>query len=176
MPYIQFQPAKLPYEEIYAQNFHKVVHYLNKKIGNQAEAEDLASEVFLYAYQHYDGYDPEKSSVNTWLYMIVNCRLKNYYRDTRFCEDLETVAGTLPADGIDLDQCLYLESVNQKLNAAIDMLPDRQAKIVRMRYFSDLSCQEIAQALNMSHGNVRVLLHRSIKALKVTCGELLEGE
>ena len=59
------QSAKPLYEDVYNANYSKVVQYINKKIGNYADAEDLASEVFLYAYKHYEEFDPQKSSVNT---------------------------------------------------------------------------------------------------------------
>ena len=170
------QISKPAYEEVYQTHYNKVLQYIYRKIGNLTEAEDLTSEAFLYAYKHYDEYDPEKSGIGTWLYLIVNSRLKNHYRDAKLCVDLETIVGVLEDDSVDLEKCLYLEELSVRLNQAIAQLPERQGKIVRLRYFDDLSCGEIAAMMKMTSGNVRVQLTRALDKLEILCSNLLEGE
>ena len=170
------QSEKPPYEDVYNANYSKVVQYLNKKIGNISDAEDLASEVFLYAYKHYDEYDPKKSSVNTWLYLIVNSRLKNHYRDAKAYVDIESVIGVLEDESVNLEKCIYLEEVGLQVRKAIGELPERQAQIVKMRYFDQLSCGEIAEKLKMTPGNVRVQLSRALDKLEILCANILEGD
>lgn len=170
------QSTKPLYEDVYNTNYSKVVQYLNKKIGNISDAEDLASEVFLYAYKHYDEYDPKKSSINTWLYLIVNSRLKNHYRDVKTYVDLESVVGVLVDESVDLEKCVYLEEIGFQLREAIARLPERQAQIVKMRYFEQCSCSDIAERLNMTSGNVRVQLSRALDKLESLCASILEGD
>ena len=166
---------KPTFEEFYESNFPKVVQYIRKKLDNLHDAEDLASEIFIYCYSHYDNYDPEKSSLNTWLYLIVNSRIKNYYRDSKSYVDLETVAGVLPDETIDMDACIYLENLQEGLKRAMEKLPERQRKIVFMRYFEERSSAEIAEILGISPVNVRVQLSRALDALEKLCGGLMEG-
>ena len=168
--------TKPPYEELYSANYTKVVQYLNKKIGNISDAEDLASEVFLYAYKHYNEYDSEKSSINTWLYLIVNSRLKNHYRDAKAYVDLESIVGVLEDESVDLEKCVYLEEIGRQVRKAIGELPERQAQIVKMRYFDQHSCGEIAETLKMTPGNVRVQLSRALDKLEILCASILEGD
>ena len=168
--------SKPPYEEVYADYYGRIVQYIYKKIGNMSDAEDMASEALLYAYNHYEDFDPEKSSVSTWLYMIVNSRLKNHYRDAKTYVELETVVGVVADESVDMDQCIYLEEISRQLHAAINRLPEKQAQIVKMRYFEQRSCIEIAEKLNMTSGNVRVQLSRALDKLETLCGNLLEGE
>ena len=165
----------MPYEEFYSGNYSRVLNYVRKKITSAEDAEDLTSEVFLYCYSHYSDYDPEKSSQTTWLYLIVNSRIKNYYRDHVSHVDLEQVSAVLPDDSIDLDYGVYLEQLHDSLMKAIATLPERQQKIVYMRYFQNLSSEEIATSMNLSPGNVRVLQNRALNKLKQTCTELSEG-
>lgn len=164
-----------PFEEFYDANYRKVVCYINRKIGNPHDAEDLASEIFVYCYSHYDDYDPEKSSLNTWLYLIVNSRIKNHYRDARSYVDLESLVGALPDDSVDMDACIYLEQLRSQLEKAMMKLPERQRTIVSMRYFEEKSNAEIAEKLGMTQVNVRVQLSRALSALEKLCGNLLEG-
>ena len=169
------QKEKPAFEAFYEDNFQRVVRYIYRKLDNMYDAEDLAGEVFLYCYNHYDDYDPEKSSLNTWLYLIVNSRIKNHYRDAKTYVDLESVVGVLPDDGVDMDACIYLQQIQRRLKQAIAMLPERQQKIVTMRYFEERSSADIAAELGITPGNVRVLLSRALNSLEKTCGDLLEG-
>lgn len=167
---------KPEYEEVYQAHYSKVLQYVYRKIGNFSEAEDLTSEVFLYAYKQYDQYDPSKSSIHTWLYLIVNSRLKNYYRDSKISVDLESIAGTLEDETVDLEKCVYLEEVSRQLHKAIAQLPERQRKIVQMRYFEERSCGEIATVMNMTSGSVRVQLSRALDKLESLYDNLLGGK
>lgn len=167
-------PAKPAFSDFYADNYQKIVSYINNKIGNYHQAEDLASEIFLYCYDHYDDYDPSKSALSTWLYLIVNSRIKNHYRDSKSYVDLETLVGVLPDDSVDMDAAIYLQQLRKMLDAAMAKLPERQRKIVYMRYFEERSNVEIAQILGMTPGNVRVQLSRAIDALERICGNLLD--
>ncbi len=156
---------KPDYETFYQVNYERVLYYVCNKIGNREDAEDLVSEVFLYCYSHYDDYDPEKSAITTWLYLIVNSRVKNYYRDHVCFADYETVAQTMQDEKVDMDQGVYLEQLHKVLMQAIKTLPERQQKIVMMRYFEGLSGEEIARKLGISPGNVRVLQSRALDKL-----------
>lgn len=154
-----------PFEDFYSDNYNRVLYYVRNKIGSSEDAEDLVSEVFLYCYNHYSDYDPEKSSITTWLYLILNSRIKNYYRDHVTYADYEVVSQTMQDEAIDLDQGVYMEQLHGFLMKAISRLPERQQKIVKMKYFEDLSSDEIAERLGLSSGNVRVLLSRALNKL-----------
>lgn len=174
---IQFKPAssKPTYEDFYSSNFERIVQYINKKIGNLDDAQDIASDVFLYCYTHYDDYDPNKSSITTWLYLIVNSRIKNHYRDSKTYVDIDELAGILPADETDMDACILLEQMKTRLRQAIKMLPERQQDIVRMSYFEGRTSKDIAETLGITPINVRVLLSRALKVLEKHCSNLWKG-
>ena len=156
MQHFKIIKGKPSFQEFYSEYYQKVVFYINKKISNPFDAEDLASEIFLYCYSHYDDYDPQKSALSTWLYLIVNSRIKNHYRDAKTYVDLESLVGVLSDDTIDMDACIYLQQMKQLLEKAMNRLPDRQRQIVKMRYFEEKSNAEVAVALGMTQNNVRV--------------------
>ena len=162
---ISFNGQQPDYETFYRENYNRVLNYVYKKISHKEDAEDLTSEVFLYCYRHYDDYDPSKGKRSTWLYLITNSRIKNYYRDHVISEDYDEIAETLQDMGIDLDRGLYLEQLREKLLQAISRLPERQQTIVKMRYFENRSGEEIARQLGITPGNVRVMLSRAIDKL-----------
>lgn len=68
------------FESFYAQYAQQVHRYLYRKIGNVQDAEDLTADIFEYCYRQFNTFDPQKASIKTWLYVIVNSRYKNYLR------------------------------------------------------------------------------------------------
>lgn len=166
MQHLKIVKGKPPFQEFYSTYYQKVVFYINKKISNPFDAEDLASEIFLYCYSHYDDYDPQKSALSTWLYLIVNSRIKNHYRDAKTYVDLESLVGVLSDDTVDMDACIYLQQMKQQLEKAMNRLSDRQRQIVKMRYFEEKSNAEVAAALGMTQINVRVQLSRALDILE----------
>ncbi len=161
--------AKPEFEQVYKDHYFNVFKYINKKIENKENAEDLASEVFLYCYDHYDSYDPEKSSITTWLYMVTNSRLKNFYRDRRSNEDIDELYNVLPDTDSDMEGAVYLTQVREVLAHAISTLSETQQKIVIMSYFQNKTSKEIAEELGMSAGNVRITLMRALDKLGGEC-------
>ena len=154
------------FESFYEENYSKVLFYLVKKMPNRDDAEDLAGEVFLYCYSHYDDFDPTKSSIPTWLFLIVNSRLKNYYRDRREHVDIGEMENYLFEEADEMDKAVYLEQLREKIAACLDKLPERQREIIVLRYFKELDYSAIADRLGMTTGNVRVVLSRALDKLE----------
>lgn len=60
----------------------------------------------------------------------------------------------------------------ERLNSALQELPEETRQAIRWRYLEGVSGQEIAQRLGKSHGAVRVLLTRSLKKLEQVLEDL----
>ncbi|MBR5095252.1 MAG: sigma-70 family RNA polymerase sigma factor [Oscillospiraceae bacterium] len=163
---------KPPFEDLYRQYWSGMLFYCIRKTGDRENAEDLVSDTFLYCFDHYDSFDPGKSAVSTWLYMVLNSRIKNYYRDRRESVDLTTLENLLSADGDDMEHAVWLQEIRGRLAEAIAALPERQRKAVILRYFKDKSSSEIAEALGTTPGNARVLLSRALDTLQESCRSL----
>ena len=163
---IPFKNPKPPFEDVYQRYYQEVLGYVYKKLGNRQDAEDLTADAFLYGYQNYEKYDPSRSSVATWLFLIVNSRIKNHYRDRKQTVDYSELENWLFADETDMERTVYLEQLREFISETILDLPERQQKIVLMRYFQNLEFSEIAEEMGTSAGNVRVILSRALARLE----------
>lgn len=177
MELLKFTPKHSPqekptFEQVYTRYYSNILSYIRLKVDNQQDAEDLCSEAFLYCYDQYENYDPEKSSISTWLYLVVNSRIKNYYRDHKSHADIDDFSNVIPDEGDDMDRSIYLEQLRDTLGKAIATLPEKQQKIVILRYFKQMSSAEIADQLGLTPGNVRVLLTRALDKLEISCASL----
>ena len=166
--------GKIAFEKVYDQYFFPVFRYLNVHIGNRQDAEDLAGDVFLYCFAHYAEYDPDKSAIGTWIYLVTNSRLKNYYRGKREWIDLNTVEEFLFAEGDELDHAVYLEQLRKELVSALKQLPEKYQRAVVLRFVMDWDYDRIAEELGTTEGNVRVIVSRAMKQIEKNSSQLKE--
>ncbi|MEK7158342.1 MAG: sigma-70 family RNA polymerase sigma factor, partial [Patescibacteria group bacterium] len=57
------------------------------------------------------------------------------------------------------------EEEKRRIQSLLTVLPEKQQKVVTLKYFSELSYEEIADVMKISSNNVGVLLHRALKTL-----------
>lgn len=86
-------------------------------------------------------------------------------------ESLAASRGEIPADGgplptADASASTIFAVDRRELLAALAELPERYQEVISLRFLSDLSAAETAAALGTSRGNVAVLLHRAVSALR----------
>ena len=157
---------KIPFENFYNQFYFRVFRYVHSKIGHVEDAEDLTCDAFLYCYDHFSEYDPQKASIGTWLYLVVNSRIKNYYRDKKEFFELDSFQEILADENICMERALQLEDTRQMLARGLKTLSPTQREIVILRYFYECDTNTVAQRLGLQPGNVRTTLSRALDRLE----------
>ena len=162
---MEYQREK-EFELHYSKYYSQVYGYIFKKICSQQTAEDLTMDVFYSAWNKFDQFDESKATFQTWLYVIVNNKLKNYYRDRKEMVELdESLAGTdNPVD--DILEAVQLQYLRDHLYTALNELNEVQRKVVIYKYFNDMNASEIAFRIGLSPGNVRILLKRALDKIR----------
>ena len=138
-----------------------------RMLGNVEEAEDAAQEAFLRAYTRLGQYDPEQK-FSTWLFSIVNhhCidRLRKR-RATHLSIDDNPVLQNLEGDDprperrtIDKEDRLEVQAMLEKL------APEYRTPLV-LRYWEDMSYEEIAKARDVSVAAIKSRLFRARQQL-----------
>ena len=157
---------KLDLKEIYITYSDKIFRYLYWHVGDVYVAEDLTSEVFLRVFKNLgkfkDGY------VQAWIYRIAKNLLIDHYRGkkTRSLEFAEEIA----VDD-DLIEKLAKDENAKHLKKAVAKLPENLREVVILRFFEEMSAAQVAEVMNLSEGNVRVLQFRGLKKLKEELNE-----
>ena len=157
---------KLPFEAVYERYYQETVYYVMRKTGNTHDAEDLVGDAFFYCFRNYEKYDPSKSSIATWLYLIINSRLKNYYRDRKEYVEYTSLENKLFDEDLDMDKAIYLDELRDFLSENLLQLPEKQQKAVILRYFHEKDYSEIAKELGITAGNARVMISRALDKLE----------
>ena len=127
-------------------------------LGSTDEAEDVAQETFLRAYENWAKL--ERSTAGGWLKTVAtNLSLNHLQRHrARFTE--------LPEDVAQPEKPSHAG-----LEAALDALPDAQRVPLVLFHFHDLSYEDIAAKLGVSVGKVKTDIHRGRQRLKNELGE-----
>jgi RNA polymerase sigma-70 factor (ECF subfamily) len=160
--------------------------------GNDAQAEDIAQEVFIRAYEHFDDL---RTSVTAggWLKTVTTNLSINYlnrYRKRwRFFSEMRLGSDEGEADAPEMewevpDTILAELSAEQRcaiVEAALRQLPEHQRLPLVLFHFEELSYQEIAVKLNVSLTKIKTDIRRARAALlpllQTGCGarDMLDG-
>jgi RNA polymerase sigma-70 factor (ECF subfamily) len=161
----------------------EVFNLVFRMLGNRAEAEDLAQEIFVTVFKSIDGFRSE-SKFSTWLYRIAINTCKNRYKylsrrkyhATRSLEQTperqaleptaENSALPLQAQISQPDKMLEGLQLEQAIQQAIASLEQEQRTLVVLRDIQGLSYQEIATITQLPEGTVKSRLHRARMELK----------
>ena len=155
------------FESVYYEYYPRILGHVRKKLSSYHEAEDLTQEILAACYRNFEKFDGEKASLGTWIYVIMNNRLKNYYRDKKNLMSLDDDESYLEiADEKVLEDAVLLEEQRDLLMKAIAQLSEREQTIVKDTYFHGMTSIMVAEQLGMTSGNVRVVLNRSLKKLR----------
>lgn len=143
--------------------------YLYRLTNGQRElAEDLAQETFLKILQSAALYERERA-FKPWLYTIATNRARDHFRrlETRKTDDWYEWIEERPGQ-VDLEpETAFLTRENQgRAAAAVQQLsPPLRAALI-LRFYNDLSLEEIAQALDLPLGTVKSRLSNAVRQLQ----------
>lgn len=155
------------FEELVRVHQHRVYGVALRMLGNPADAQDIAQEVFLRAHRALAAFRGE-SRLSTWLHSIA-ARLcltrlgageRRYERHGE--ETLERLTGNEPGP----DRTLEQSELDEALHRAIAGLAEERRVVVVLRDVEGLSYEDIAEALGVPVGTVRSRLHRGRLDLK----------
>jgi RNA polymerase sigma-70 factor, ECF subfamily len=138
-------------------------------LGNHHDAEDVAQEALVTAWQQLPGFRAD-SSFPTWLYQIVTRRALNRITRTRITQSMDllrdiSVAGAGPAQ--QAERNLTVDAVTD----AVTALPPPQRVAIVLRHFEGLPLAEIATITGSSVPAVRSHLFRGRRTLSKTLAE-----
>ena len=170
---------QVAFEELYDKNINDIYRFIYFKIGKKDEASDLSSLVFLKTWEHIQKNKiSDNQTLRALVYKIARNVVVDYYRNRRpesLSLDDENNRIEVVDEEYNLETEIGVKGEYEKLMVKIMELKNEYREILIMRFVNDLSLEEIADITGKKKINIRVLLHRAIKALKEMIEEK-EGE
>ena len=149
-------------DQIYTEYSGKVMGYIRARVRNKADAEDLHSEVFEKILRKIEGFDPEKASLNTWIFTITRNTVIDHFRRAKPGEELDENI----SDDTEIDEDLLQTENLSELAAALRKLPQQLMDIVVLRYYDGKPLTEIAKLMDLSYGAVKLRHQNAIMLLR----------
>lgn len=135
-----------------------------RMLGDPTEAEDAAQETFVRAYRALSTYEPERKFVN-WLLSIAShyCidRLRQKGRSVPISLDGPLPDEWLASDMGSPEQQVSAKEEREQVHQILEMLPPAYRAAVILRYWHDMSYQEIATVMSTSESAIKSRLHRA---------------
>lgn len=155
----------------------RVYSFLLRVVGDAADAEDLAQTAFLKAFRSLESYDQGRP-FHSWLFAIAHHAALDFLRAKR-PRDLAFDDADAPIDYADAaagpeaetEAALQSELVERLLQA----LPPLYREVLLLRHAEDLSVEQIASALGLPEGTVKIRLFRAREMMRAKW-EAVSGE
>ena len=140
--------------------------HIRKILVSHEDTDDVLQNVFVKIWQGLKDFRFD-SQLYTWMYRIATNEALNFLNEKR-----RKVYGNSDEISVFLENTLESDTffsgdeIQKELQKAILSLSDRQRVIFNMKYFDDLSYEEIAEVLNVAVGTLKATYHNAVKKIE----------
>jgi RNA polymerase sigma factor (sigma-70 family) len=162
------------YAELLERYRDAIYFMLLKMVNNSSDAEDLTIEAFGKAFKNLQQYTPTYA-FSTWLFKIATNNCIDFIRRRRANlisidqgtggEDHEGIHVNIQDDRLDPEENIINEQKIKLMREVVTRLKPRYRKLIELRYFNELSYEEISEELELPIGTVKAQLFRARELL-----------
>ena len=157
------------YAELMQRYKDSIFYMVLKMVNNKDDAMDLTVETFGKAFENIERYKPD-FAFSTWLFRIATNNSIDFIRKKRL--NVVSIDSVVDDEGDDRPLQIKAETLNpeefsikkqqnEQLKLLVDKLPSRYKTLIILRYYDELSYEEIAQELDIPLGTVKAQLFRA---------------
>jgi RNA polymerase sigma factor (sigma-70 family) len=151
------------------QRYKDSIYFMSlKMVNNREDAMDITVETFAKAFEKLDKYQPDYA-FSTWLFRVAtnNCidflrkKKLNTVSINQMNDDEDERPLQIKADTLNPEETSIKKQQSEELKVLIESLPPRYRNLLTLRYFDELSYEEIAVQLDLPLGTVKAQLFRA---------------
>jgi RNA polymerase sigma-70 factor (ECF subfamily) len=169
---------KSAFDELVERYYKQIYRFLVRFTGRPHLAEDLTQDVFMKLYRSASTFDPSKK-FRPWLYSIAANRARDALRSAGRSEKQIVIQSSGQEEQVSLEHLIpgspsapdtamiALETV-QKVQNALQEMPDGLREILILAYYDQMAYKEIADSLEIPLGTVKSRLHKAV----ITFGQI----
>jgi RNA polymerase sigma-70 factor (ECF subfamily) len=157
------------------QRYRKPIrHMMYRMIKNREDADDLTQEAFTKAFNKIETYNP-KFAFSTWLFRVASNNCIDFIRkkklillsidDTIIDDDSDAFSESLKSANLDPEEQVIKQQRNRLIRNLMKHLGERYRLMIELRYFEEMTYNEIAQELDLPLGTVKAQLYRAKELL-----------
>lgn len=144
----------------------KLYWHIRYMVTDHEDANDILQEVLIKVYRNIQGFEG-KAKLYTWIYRIATNETITYLNKRKKKATVSLMQERLNLEN-NLKADTYFDGTNShiKLQQALISLPEKQRLVFSMRYFEELSYQEMAAILETSTGALKASYHHAVKKIE----------
>jgi len=155
---------KSDFKRFYHKHFDRVYRFVLFRVQmNREVAEDLTSEIFIKALEHFATYDPDRSQT-AWIMTIARNRVMNHWRDQKHHADIDDL--TFCLEGSDGVRDVQSRDDVRQVRQALRKLNEKDRQLIEMKHLLGYRYKEMQEVLDTKASTLRVETHRAVKKLK----------
>ena len=141
----------------------KLYWHIRRMLVDHEDANDVVQNVFIKVWKNLDNFRAD-SELYTWLYRIATNESITYLeqKKKRIHLDIEEVGSQLEAnsDGFEGDK------IQLKLQQAISQLPEKQRSVFLLKYYEEMTYEDMSKIFNTSTGALKASFHHAVKKIE----------
>lgn len=144
----------------------RIYWQIRKMVVSHEDADDLLQNTFLKAWNNIDLFRGE-AKLSTWLYRIAVNETITFLNKERQRNNISIDSDdTFLLNNIESDPWFDGDELQQRLQHAIALLPEKQRLVFNMRYFDEMKYEEISEILGTSVGALKASYHHAAKKVE----------
>jgi RNA polymerase sigma-70 factor, ECF subfamily len=145
--------------------YHRgLIQHLYNLLRDADQAEDIAQDAFIRAYQKLEQYD-DRYAFSTWLYKIADNLAFRYLKKQKPVP-LDAVADRLPDERSAPAEELDVSFAKEAVRGALDRLSIGYRQVIVLYYWDEMSYEDIAVVMDRPIGTIRTWLFRAKEELR----------
>jgi len=156
------------FETLWDEFSNDLRRYIQSKVGNTHDAEDILQEVFIKIYKNLDALH-EKAALKSWIFTITKNSIIDFYKKRKDVlvsnDNLSDIADEVHIEDVDIEENMNSE-ISECLKQMIFDIPEKYKAVLILYYMEDSSYQEIAEMLEVPIGTVMSRLSRAKQIMK----------
>jgi RNA polymerase sigma-70 factor (ECF subfamily) len=167
--------SEMHFTELYERYFRRIFGFVYTRVGNRADAEEIAQETFVAVFRSLESYRGQ-STLLSWIYGIAKNTVNNAMRRARTqsqrLEDMgpEELGPSRSLESCNPEERLSLHRCADAIGEQLASVAEWQSEIFVMRHVHDLSIREISERTERSSDAIRSSLYRVKRLLVEAAG------
>ncbi len=165
------------FEQLFVKYYEPLCHHASKILKDMDTAEDIVQEFFYNFWKNRDSYSP-KLSLNAYLYQSIRNNALHYLGHVAITQihAQQVMSNSADKNSAVNEADIEFNELKKAVNATLQQMPERCARVFRMNRFEGKKYREIAEILSISVKTVEADMGKALQIFRKTLKEFREED